>query len=231
MIPLVLLRHGESTWNRDDRFTGWTDVPLSETGEAQARAAGRALAAAGYELDVAFTSVLKRAIKTLWLALEEMDQVWIPERRSWRLNERHYGDLQGRSKLETIEREGKEQVQRWRRSWDLRPPLLDARDARHAGRDRRYAGLPPGTVPLGESLADTTQRMLPYWDEAIAPALREGRRPLVAAHGNSLRALVKHLDGISDEAIPKVEIPVGRPLVYELGEDLAPVRSYYLDEG
>lgn len=231
MIPLVLLRHGESTWNRDDRFTGWTDVPLSETGALQARTAGRALAAAGYELDVAFTSVLKRAIKTLWLALEEADQVWIPVHRSWRLNERHYGDLQGRYKHETIEREGKEQVHRWRRSWDVRPPLLTEADERHAGRDRRYADLAPGQVPLGESLADTTHRMLPCWDEAIAPALRAGKRPIVAAHGNSLRALVKQLDGIADAEIPELEIPVGRPLVYELGEDLAPKRSFYLDEG
>lgn len=231
VIPLVLLRHGESTWNRDDRFTGWTDVPLSERGVEQARSAGRALAEAGYAFDVAFTSVLKRAIKTLWLALEEADQMWIPVERSWRLNERHYGALQGLSKHETIEREGKEQVHRWRRSWNVQPPLLTADDERHAGRDRRYAELAPGQVPLGESLADTTHRMLPYWDEAIAPALRAGRRPLVAAHGNSLRALVKHLDGIADDEIPKVEIPVGRPLVYELSADLAPERSFYLDEG
>jgi 2,3-bisphosphoglycerate-dependent phosphoglycerate mutase len=224
---LVLLRHGESQWNRENRFTGWTDVDLSETGIAEARAAGRLLRAGGYAFDLAFSSVLKRAIRTLWIALDELDQMWLPEEKSWRLNERHYGALQGLDKAETAAKYGEAQVLLWRRSYDIRPPALKPDDPRSEARDPRYAGI---EVPLTECLKDTVERVVPYWQAAIAPAVRAGRRVLVAAHGNSLRALVKYLDGISDEAIVKENIPTGIPLVYELDGDLRPLRRCYLGD-
>jgi 2,3-bisphosphoglycerate-dependent phosphoglycerate mutase len=226
MHRLVLLRHGESDWNRENRFTGWTDVDLSAQGVAEARAAGRELRAAGYRFDLAFTSVLKRAIRTLHLALEELDLEWIPEEKSWRLNERHYGALQGLNKAETAARFGEAQVLAWRRSYDTPPPALEAGDSR-AAPDPRYAG---AAVPLTECLKDTVARVIPYWDSAIAPAIRAGRRVLVAAHGNSLRALVKHLDGISDADIVALNIPTGVPLVYELDGRLRPLGHFYLGD-
>ncbi|HJV35788.1 2,3-diphosphoglycerate-dependent phosphoglycerate mutase [Geomonas sp.] len=228
MRKLVLLRHGESEWNRENRFTGWTDVPLSEKGVEEAMNAGKLLAGEGYVFDVAFTSVLRRAIKTLWLALEEMDQMWIPIHNSWRLNERHYGALQGLNKAETAERHGMEQVQLWRRSYDIPPPALTLDDPRYPGGDPRYARLTPDQLPLAESLKDTVARFLPYWHGTIAPAVMEGNRVVIAAHGNSLRALVKHLDNMTDEAIVGLNIPTGIPLVYELDESLRPLKSYYL---
>ncbi len=224
---LVLLRHGESQWNRENRFTGWTDVDLSEAGVAEARAAGRTLKSEGYEFDLAFTSVLKRAIRTLWLALAELDRLWLPEEKSWRLNERHYGALQGLNKAEMAAKYGEEQVLAWRRSNDTPPPPLSREDPRHEGKDPRYAGVP---VPLAECLKDTVERVVPYWESALAPAVRAGRRVLVAAHGNSLRALVKHLDAISDADIVRLNIPTGIPLVYELDASLKPLRSYYLGD-
>jgi 2,3-bisphosphoglycerate-dependent phosphoglycerate mutase len=224
-LRLVLLRHGESEWNRENRFTGWTDVDLSPAGVAEARAGGRQLRADGYAFDLAFTSVLKRAIRTLWIALEEIDQVWLPVVKDWRLNERHYGDLQGLNKAEMAAKFGEQQVLAWRRSYDTPPPALKPDDARYEGRDPRYAGV---AVPRTECLKDTVARVVPYWESAIAPALRAGKRVLVAAHGNSLRALVKHLDGISDEAIVKLNIPTAIPLVYELDERLKPLKHYYL---
>jgi 2,3-bisphosphoglycerate-dependent phosphoglycerate mutase len=224
---LVLLRHGESQWNRENRFTGWTDVDLSESGLAEARAAGRLLKAGGYAFDLAFTSVLKRAIRTLWIALDELDQMWLPEEKSWRLNERHYGALQGLNKAETAAKYGEAQVLIWRRSYDVPPPPLKRDDPRSEARDPRYAGI---DVPLTECLKDTVERVVPYWQSAIAPAVRAGRRIIVAAHGNSLRALVKHLDGISDEAIEKENIPTGIPLVYELDGNLKPLERYYLGD-
>jgi 2,3-bisphosphoglycerate-dependent phosphoglycerate mutase len=230
MKRLVVIRHGESTWNKENRFTGWTDVPLSDKGIEEAREAGRVLARDGYAFDVAYTSLLKRAIKTLWLVLEEMDLMWIPVHRSWRLNERHYGALQGLDKAETARRHGMEQTQIWRRSYDVPPPPLAADDPRHPARDPRYADLRPDERPLTECLKDTVARFLPYWHESIAPAVRAGRRVLIAAHGNSLRALVKHLDGISDDAIVGLNIPTGIPLVYELEDDLRPIRSFYLGD-
>ncbi len=229
-IKLVLLRHGESTWNKSNRFTGWTDVPLTEDGEKEAREAGRLLTAGGYTFDIAHTSVLKRAIDTLNLTLDEMGLHWIPVRKHWRLNERHYGALQGLNKAETAERHGKEQVHVWRRSYDTPPPPLDTDDDRHPRFDARYAWMPPDLVPATESLALVVERMLPYWHDAIVPDLREQKRVLVAAHGNSLRALVKHLDGISDEEIPGLNIPTGIPLVYELDGDLQPIDHYYLGD-
>ena len=229
MKTLVLLRHGESVWNKENRFTGWTDVGLTEKGVAEAAEAGRALAREGFDFDIAYTSVLKRAIKTLWLALEEMDRMWLPVRRSWRLNERHYGALQGLNKSETAERHGEDQVKIWRRSYDIPPPPLNADDERYPGHDRRYADLTPGQLPLTECLKDTVERMLPYWFDTIAPEVQAGRRVLVAAHGNSLRALVKHLDKVSDEDIVGLNIPTGIPLVYELKDaDLSPIKRYYL---
>ncbi|MDH3571623.1 MAG: 2,3-diphosphoglycerate-dependent phosphoglycerate mutase [Gemmatimonadota bacterium] len=229
MKQLVLLRHGESTWNKENRFTGWTDVGLTEQGVREALSAGRTLLDKGFTFDVAYTSVLKRAIKTLWIALEEMDLMWIPVHRSWRLNERHYGALQGLNKAETAERHGEEQVKLWRRSYDIRPPALTPDDARHPGRDPRYADLTEEELPLTECLKDTVARMLPYWFDVIAPAVQAGKRVLVSAHGNSLRALVKHLDRIPDEEIVGLNIPTGIPLVYELNDaDLSPIRSYYL---
>ena len=227
---LVLLRHGESTWNRENRFTGWTDVGLSEKGVEEAVAAGKLLSADGYVFDVAYTSVLKRAIKTLWLGLEQLDQMWIPVHLEWRLNERHYGALQGLNKAEMAAKYGEEHVHRWRRSYDEPPPPLELDDERHPRHDARYASLPPNELPRAESLKDTVARFLPYWHEIIAPSIRAGKRVLIAAHGNSLRALVKHLDGVSEREIVGLNIPTGIPLVYELDGDLAPVRHYYLGD-
>jgi 2,3-bisphosphoglycerate-dependent phosphoglycerate mutase len=230
MYKVVLLRHGQSTWNQENRFTGWKDVDLSEQGLAEAREAGRLLKEGGYVFDLAFTSVLKRAIKTLGIALDEMDQLWIPVTKHWRLNERHYGALQGLNKAETAAKHGEEQVKIWRRSYDIPPPPLAPGDERHPGRDPRYAGLSPAELPLSESLKDTVARFLPYWHDAIAPAVKSGTRVIVAAHGNSLRALVKYLDGVSDQDIVELNIPTGIPLVYELSEELKPIRHYYLGD-
>jgi 2,3-bisphosphoglycerate-dependent phosphoglycerate mutase len=230
MKRLVLLRHGESVWNRENRFTGWTDVDLSERGVDEARTAGRTLRNEGYAFDVAYTSVLRRAIKTLWLALEEMDLMWIPVHNDWRLNERHYGALQGLNKAETAEQHGEDQVKIWRRSYSTRPPALTPEDDRYPGGDPRYASLSEEELPLAECLQDTVARMLPYWHETIAPAVADGQRVLVAAHGNSLRALVKHLDGIADDDIVGLNIPTGIPLVYELTDELMPIRSFYLGD-
>jgi len=230
MKKIVLLRHGESAWNKENRFTGWTDVGLTPKGVEEAVAAGRTLKQEGYEFDTAFTSVLSRAIKTLWLALEEMDRMWIPVYLSWRLNERHYGALQGLNKAETAERHGMDQVLIWRRSYDTRPPALTPDDPRYPGSDPRYAGLGPEELPLTECLKDTVARFLPYWHESIAPAVKAGQRVIIAAHGNSLRALVKYLDRIADKDILELNIPTGIPLVYELREDLTPIRSYYLGD-
>jgi len=227
MLKLVLLRHGESDWNRENRFTGWTDVDLSARGVEEAREAGRALKAEGYRFDVAFTSVLRRAIRTLWLVLDEMDQMWLPVEKSWRLNERHYGALQGLNKAETAAQFGEAQVLAWRRSYDTPPPPLATGDPRSEASDARYAGV---AVPRTECLRDTVARVVPYWQGAVASSLRSGKRPLVAAHGNSLRALVKHLDGISDAEIVGLNIPTGVPLVYELDEGLRPLRHYYLGD-
>ncbi len=227
---LVLLRHGESTWNKENRFTGWTDVGLSKKGTGEAAAAGSLLRAEGYGFDVAYTSVLKRAIKTLWLALEQLDQMWIPVHLDWRLNERHYGALQGLNKAETAAKFGEVQVLRWRRSYDEPPPPLEPADERHPRHDPRYAGLTPDQLPRTESLKDTVARFLPYWHGTIAPVIRSGQKVLIAAHGNSLRALVKHLDGVSDTDIVGLNIPTGIPLVYELDDSLAPVRHYYLGD-
>ena len=230
MHKLVLIRHGESTWNLENRFTGWTDVGLTPTGVAQARESGRLLKAEGYEFDVAYTSVLKRAIWTLWHALDEMDRTWLPVVNSWRLNERHYGALQGLNKGETAKKFGDEQVLVWRRSYDTPPPALEPSDPRSERSDPRYAKLAEGEVPLTECLKDTVARVLPYWNDTLAPAIRSGQRVLIAAHGNSIRALVKYLDGISDDAIVGLNIPNGIPLVYELDDALKPIRSYYLGD-
>ncbi|HEY7818288.1 MAG TPA: 2,3-diphosphoglycerate-dependent phosphoglycerate mutase [Vicinamibacteria bacterium] len=230
MKKLVLLRHGESVWNKENRFTGWTDVDLTEQGRAEAAEAGRTLLREGYFFDLAHTSVLKRAIRTLWIALDAMDLMWVPVYRSWRLNERHYGALQGLNKAETAERHGMEQVQLWRRSYDVPPPPLEPDDERHPARDPRYRDVPPSELPLTESLKDTVARFLPCWNQAIAPDIAAGKRVLVAAHGNSLRALVKYLDGLSAEEIVELNIPTGIPLVYELEDDLKPIRRYYLGD-
>jgi 2,3-bisphosphoglycerate-dependent phosphoglycerate mutase len=230
MIKLVLLRHGESTWNLENRFTGWHDVDLSPKGLEEAREAGRLLRKDGYVFDLAHTSVLKRAIRTLWIALDEMDLMWIPVANSWRLNERHYGALQGLNKAETAAKYGDAQVKIWRRSYADPPPALTAEDERYPGRDPRYAGLRPEDIPLAESLKDTVARFLPYWEQAIVPDLRAGKRVLIAAHGNSLRALVKHLDGISEADIVELNIPTGIPLVYELDDAMRPMRHYYLGD-
>ncbi|MFQ5380177.1 MAG: 2,3-diphosphoglycerate-dependent phosphoglycerate mutase [Dehalococcoidia bacterium] len=227
---LVLLRHGESTWNRENRFTGWTDVPLSEKGLSEAGSAGELMRDGGYSFDVVHTSLLRRAIRTVEIALDAMDLHWLPVRRSWRLNERHYGALQGLNKKETAERYGAEQVFAWRRGYDTPPPPLDADDERHPRFDRRYAGLAPELIPSTECLADVVARMLPYWYDAVVPDLRDGKQVLIGAHGNSLRALVKLLDGISDEDIPQLNIPTGIPLVYELDEALSPERTFYLGD-
>lgn len=230
MKTLVLLRHGESTWNRENRFTGWTDVDLSERGIDEARRAGRQLAEAGLHFDVAYTSVLKRAIRTLWIALDELDQMWIPVHRSWRLNERHYGALQGLNKAETAKEYGDEQVLVWRRSYDTPPPALEEGDERSPGSDPRYADLDPRDIPRTECLQDTVARFLPYWHETIAPQVRAGKRVIVVAHGNSLRALVKYLDGVSDADIVGLNIPTGVPLVYELNDALESQGSRYLGD-
>lgn len=230
MLRLVLLRHGESVWNRENRFTGWTDVDLSEKGRAEAQDAGRLMAAEKFEFDVAYTSLLKRAIRTLWIALDEMDLMWIPVYRSWRLNERHYGALQGLNKAETAAQHGEAQVKIWRRSYDIPPPPLTPDDPRHPSRDRRYSHLTRAELPLTESLKDTVARFLPYWHETIAPDIRAGRKVLIAAHGNSLRALVKYLENVSDEEILELNIPTGVPLVYLLNDDLEPLQKFYLGD-
>jgi len=230
MIKLVLLRHGESTWNKENRFTGWTDVDLSERGREEAHAAGRLLKEGSYTFDLAFTSVLKRAIRTLWTALDELDLMWIPVTNDWRLNERHYGALQGLNKAETAAKHGEAQIKIWRRSYDIPPPALTMDDERHPSRDPRYAGLDPKKLPLTESLKDTVERFLPYWHESIAPAIRSRKRVIIAAHGNSLRALVKYLDNVSEADIVELNIPTGIPLVYELHDDLTPIRHYYLGD-
>jgi 2,3-bisphosphoglycerate-dependent phosphoglycerate mutase len=229
MKTLVLLRHGQSVWNQENRFTGWVDVPLSSLGVEEAQRAGRALRARRHEFDVAYTSLLKRAIKTLWIVLEELDQMWIPVHRSWRLNERMYGALQGLNKAETAAKHGDEQVKLWRRSYATPPPPLPPDDAAWPGRDRRYAGLQRDEVPSSESLQDTVRRFLPFWQSDIVPSLARGQRVLIAAHGNSLRALIKHLDGVGDDDIVGLEIPTGVPLVYELDDALRPIRHYYLE--
>ena len=230
MAKLVLVRHGQSTWNLENRFTGWTDVDLSEQGVREAHEGGRVLAQEGYTFDLAFTSVLKRAIRTLWIVLDDMDLMWIPVRRSWRLNERHYGALQGLNKKETADQYGVDQVQIWRRSYDIPPGALEEDDPRHPRHDRRYVDVPRGQLPATESLKTTLERVLPYWHEEIVPELQQGKRVLICAHGNSLRALVKYLDGMSDEAITKLNIPTGIPLVYELNDDLHATRHYYLGD-
>src|SRR5919199_3787991 len=230
MHRLVLLRHGESTWNQENRFTGWTDVDLSDRGREEAKEAGRLLREGGYVFDVAFTSVLKRAIRTLWIALDTLDLMWIPVTKSWRLNERHYGALQGLNKAETAARHGEAQTKIWRRSYDIPPPPLEPDDPRHPSHDPRYLSLSSADLPSTESLKDTVGRFLPYWHQTIVPDLRSGKRILIAAHGNSLRALVKHLDAISDEDIVELNIPTGIPLVYELDDDLRPLRKYYLGD-
>jgi len=230
MYTLVLIRHGESTWNLENRFTGWTDVPLTDTGVAQARQAGRLLKAEGYDFDVAYTSVLKRAIWTLWYALDEMDRTWLPVVNDWRLNERHYGGLQGLNKADMARQYGDEQVLVWRRSYDTPPPLLDAADPRGQRSDIRYAQLAPEQVPLTECLKDTVARVMPCWNEVLAPAIRSGQRIVIAAHGNSIRALVKYLDNISDADIVGLNIPNGIPLVYELDANLRPISRNYLGD-
>ncbi len=230
MHRLILLRHGQSVWNAEDRFTGWTDVGLTDRGIAETHKAADLLKAAGIDVDIAFTSVLSRAIETLHLVLRDMDRLWLPVHKHWRLNERHYGALQGLNKAETAERHGAEQVFQWRRSWDVPPPPIEPDDPRSAVTDRRYAGLAKANLPRGESLKDTTERVVPFWRDEIAPALRLGARVLVSAHGNSLRGLVKHLDNVANHNIPLFEIPTSRPLVYELGADLTPLRRYFLGE-
>jgi len=227
---LVLVRHGESTWNKENRFTGWTDVDLSEKGVQEAHEAGRTLWNEAYVFDIAFTSVLKRAIRTLWIMLDELDQMWIPVHNHWRLNERHYGALQGLNKAETASKYGEQQVLLWRRSYDVRPPALEKSDERYPGSDPRYRDLNEKEIPPCESLKDTVDRFLPYWHETLAPSVRSGKRVLVSAHGNSMRALVKYLDNLSEEAVVKLNIPTGIPLVYELNDDLKPIRHYYLGD-
>lgn len=230
MYKIVFMRHGESTWNLDNRFTGWTDVDLTEKGVNEARAAGQILKQEGFTFDVAYTSVLKRAIRTLWLALDEMDMMYLPIKNDWRLNERHYGALQGLDKGETAAKYGDEQVLVWRRSYDTPPPPLEVNDDRASFNDPRYAGLPKASIPLTECLKDTVARVMPSWDEEIAPAIRAGKKIIISAHGNSLRALIKMLDGISDSDIVGLNIPNGQPLVYELDADLKPIRHYYLGD-
>jgi len=230
MTKLVLLRHGESTWNKENRFTGWTDVDLSEKGRQEALEGGQALKKEGYVFDLAYTSVLKRAIRTLWIVLDELDLMWIPVYRSWRLNERHYGALQGLNKAETAAKFGEDQVKVWRRSYDIQPPALTPDDPRFPGRDPRYRSLTPADLPLTECLKDTVDRFLPYWHEVIAPAVRSGQKVLIAAHGNSLRALVKYLDDIPEADIVELNIPTGMPLVYELDDNLKPLQRYYLGD-
>jgi len=228
IYKLVLLRHGESTWNKENRFTGWTDVDLSEQGLKEAKNAGKVLKDEGYVFDIAFTSVLKRAIRTLWMTLDELDLMWIPVERSWRLNERHYGALQGLNKAETAVKYGEEQVHIWRRSYDTQPPALEKSDPRFPGNDARYKNLRENELPFTECLKDTVNRFVPYWEQRIAPIVKTGQRVIIAAHGNSLRALVKYLDKIPDEEIVGLNIPTGTPLVYELDEELKPIKHYYL---
>jgi len=230
MPTLVLLRHGQSAWNLENRFTGWTDVDLTDAGRAEAKAGAAQLKAEGFGFDVAYTSVLKRAIRTLWITLDELDQMWIPVHRTWRLNERHYGALQGLNKAETAAKHGEDQVKIWRRSFDVPPPPLEASDPRHPGRDPRYKNVPKNELPLTESLKDTIARVLPFWNDQIAPSIKAGNRVLIAAHGNSLRALVKHLDNLTAEQIMEVNIPTGVPLVYELDGNLKAIRSRYLGD-
>jgi 2,3-bisphosphoglycerate-dependent phosphoglycerate mutase len=230
MPAIVLLRHGESTWNRENRFTGWTDVDLSDRGREEAIAAGRLLKEGGYRFDRAYTSVLKRAIRTLWIALDELDLMWVPVEKSWKLNERHYGALQGLNKAETAARHGEAQTKIWRRSYDIPPPALTEDDPRHPSRDARYASLDPRELPLTESLKQTVARFLPYWHATIVPAIKSGERVLIAAHGNSLRALVMYLDGLSESAVVELNIPTGIPLVYELNDDLTPIKHFYLGD-
>ncbi|EPR34322.1 2,3-bisphosphoglycerate-dependent phosphoglycerate mutase [Alkalidesulfovibrio alkalitolerans DSM 16529] len=230
MHTLVLLRHGQSTWNLENRFTGWTDVDLTEQGMAEARTSGELLRDGGYDFDVCHTSVLKRAVRTLWIVMDVMDRMWLPVHRTWRLNERHYGALQGLNKAETAKEYGEAQVKIWRRSYDIPPPELTGDDQRFPGHDRRYATLSPKELPLTESLKLTIARTMPYWHEVMAPEIKEGKRLLVCAHGNSLRGLVKYLDGISDEDIVELNIPTGVPLVYELDANLKPLKSFYLGD-
>lgn len=230
MLKLVLLRHGESSWNKENRFTGWTDVDLSDKGVEEAKKAALLLKDGGYTFDIAYTSLLKRAIRTLWLTLDGMDLMWIPVHRSWRLNERHYGALQGLNKAETAQKYGDEQVLQWRRSYDIPPPALEKGDKRYPGHDPRYTGLRDDELPLTESLKDTVSRFLPYWHEVISPSVKSGKRVLISAHGNSLRALVKYLDNVTEEDIIKLNIPTGIPLVYELDDDLKPIGHYYLGD-
>jgi len=230
MRKLVLLRHGESTWNKENRFTGWTDVALSETGVQEARTAALLLKQKGFVFDVAYSSLLQRAIKTLWIVLEDMELMWIPVNLSWRLNERHYGALQGLNKSETAAKFGEQQVLLWRRSYDVRPPALDESDERHPRHDPRYRDVPKKYLPLTECLKDTVTRFLPYWNETIAPAITSGQKVIISAHGNSLRALVKHIDHISDQEIVQLNIPTGVPLVYELDNNLKPLKHYYLGD-
>ena len=230
MKKIVLLRHGESTWNKENRFTGWTDVDLTPQGIQEAQYAGRLLRDHGFAFDIAYTSVLKRAIRTLWIVLDEMNQMWIPVEHSWRLNERHYGALQGLNKAETAVQYGDEQVLIWRRSYDIRPPALNIDDERFAGSDPRYKNMPQSDIPVTECLKDTVARFLPYWNASIAPQIEAGKNVIIAAHGNSLRALIKYLDGISDEDILNYNIPTGIPLVYELNNQLKPIQSYYLGD-
>lgn len=228
MYKLVLLRHGESVWNKENRFTGWTDVDLSERGKQEAMDAGVVLKKEGYTFDVAFTSVLKRAIRTLWIILDEMDLMWIPVQREWRLNERHYGELQGLNKTETAQKHGEEQVKIWRRSCSIAPPVLKISDERYPGHDPRYKALDEKELPLTECLEDTIKRVVQLWNETIAPVVKQGKKVVIAAHGNSLRGLVKYLDHVSDEDIVNLNIPTGMPLVYELDSDLKPIKHYYL---
>lgn len=230
MYKVVLLRHGESTWNKENRFTGWTDVDLSEKGFVEAKKSGEVLKKEGYTFDIAFTSVLKRAIRTLWIVMDELDLMYIPVIRNWRLNERHYGALQGMNKSETAKKYGDEQVQIWRRSYDTQPPILEPDDERYPGNDPRYANLTEDELPLTECLKDTVARFMPYWSETIAPTIKSGKKVLIAAHGNSLRALVKYLDNVSEQEIVGLNIPTGIPLIYELDDDLKPIKHYYLGD-
>ncbi|MFC1635613.1 2,3-diphosphoglycerate-dependent phosphoglycerate mutase [Planctomycetota bacterium] len=230
MIRMVLIRHGESTWNKENRFTGWTDVDLTEQGVHEAREAGTVLKKEGYTFDIAFTSVLKRAIRTLWIVLDQMDLMWLPVVNSWRLNERHYGALQGLNKAEMAQKYGEEQVHIWRRSYDIRPPALETTDERYPGKDAKYRGLDPQDIPAAECLKDTVERFLPYWHESMVPELKKGKRILVSAHGNSIRALVKYLDHINDDEITQLNIPTGIPLIYELDDDLKPRKHFYLGD-
>ncbi len=230
MYKLVLIRHGESTWNKENRFTGWTDVDLSAKGVEEAQQAGKALRDGGYRFSIVYTSLLKRATRTANMVLDELDQSWLPVVRSWRLNERHYGALQGLNKAETADKFGEDQVKIWRRSYDVRPPSLEASDERFPGKDSRYAKLAPSALPLSECLKDTVARFLPFWEDTIAPAIQSGEQVLIAAHGNSIRALVKYLDGVSEDDIVELNIPTGMPLVYELDKDLKPIRSFYIGD-